>query len=119
MTASRWTEPAKARLSDDARRSALVVQLVSLAFGAPPEEVAGETRTRAAALARHAALYLAHVALAIPMDRIGAVFRMNRTSVGYACRVVEDRRDDPVFDEAMSRLEACLRCSPAVAEKGA
>ncbi|HEX5778376.1 MAG TPA: helix-turn-helix domain-containing protein [Xanthobacteraceae bacterium] len=59
--------------------------------------------------ARHVAIYLAHVALGMKLAEIGAAFRRDRTTAGYACARVEDARDDPAFDAALTSLETAAR----------
>jgi chromosomal replication initiation ATPase DnaA len=39
------------------------------------------------------------------MSDIGPCFGRDRTTVGHACQVVEDRRDEPAFDEFVAALE--------------
>jgi|GEM_PF-2632714 len=65
---------------------------------------AGRTTAREA-LARHVAIYLSHVTLGLPHSRVAEAFRRHRTSVIYACARIEDRRDDPRFDNRLSQLE--------------
>jgi hypothetical protein len=62
-------------------------------------------RRRAACHIRQIAMYVCHVVLGISLSDIGMSFGKDRTTVGYACNVVEDRRDDPGFDEFVSVLE--------------
>ncbi|AHK00782.1 chromosomal replication initiator protein DnaA [Agrobacterium tumefaciens LBA4213 (Ach5)] len=54
---------------------------------------------------RQIAMYVCHVQLGIPMSDIGPCFGRDRTTVGHACQVVEDRRDEPAFDEFVATLE--------------
>jgi hypothetical protein len=54
---------------------------------------------------RQIAMYVCHVQLGIPMSDIGPCFGRDRTTVGHACQVVEDRRDEPAFDEFVAMLE--------------
>lgn len=54
---------------------------------------------------RQVAMYVCHVQLGIPMSDIGPCFGRDRTTVGHACQVVEDRRDEPAFDEFVATLE--------------
>jgi hypothetical protein len=54
---------------------------------------------------RQISMYVCHVALQIPLSDIGDAFARDRTTVGHACHVVEDRRDDPAFDEFVSAVE--------------
>jgi chromosomal replication initiation ATPase DnaA len=60
------------------------------------------------ALPRQTAMYLAHVAFSLSFSEIGALFRRDRTTVAHACRVVEDLRDDPSLDRALTIVEAAL-----------
>lgn len=61
--------------------------------------------TRRATRARHVAMYLAHVAYSLDLASVGAGFGRDRTTVAYACRAIEDARDDPAFDAALAGLE--------------
>lgn len=105
---------APARASMDQGAAALVVEMVSLATGAPASEIAaGDARGgRRAVRARQIAMYLAYVTFQWPLERVGAAFGRDRTTAGYACRLVEDMRDERGFDDLLDRLEACLRLSP-------
>ena len=62
-------------------------------------------RRRTACHVRQIAMYVCHVALEMPMHDIGEAFGRDRTTVAHACEVVEDRRDDPAFDEFVSAVE--------------
>lgn len=57
------------------------------------------------ALARQVAMYLAHVGCGLSMTAAGRLFGRDRTTVAHACLIVEDRRDDPLFDRALDLLE--------------
>lgn len=62
-------------------------------------------RRRMACHVRQIAMYVCHVALQIPFADIGPAFGRDRTTVGHACHVVEDRRDDAAFDEFVTAIE--------------
>ncbi|MCB5202770.1 transposase [Neorhizobium sp. T786] len=62
-------------------------------------------RRRLACHVRQISMYVCHVALRISQSDIGDAFGRDRTTVGHACHVVEDRRDDPVFDDFVSAME--------------
>lgn len=62
-------------------------------------------RRRPSCHVRQIAMYVCHVALRMPFGDIGAAFGRDRTTVGHACHVVEDRRDDAAFDEFVSAIE--------------
>lgn len=58
-----------------------------------------------AAHARQVAMYLAHVACHHTYTEVGRMANRDRTTVAHACAVVEDGRDDPVFDQTLEHLE--------------
>jgi chromosomal replication initiation ATPase DnaA len=63
------------------------------------------------ALARQCAMYLAHVGFGLNFTEVGRLFNRDRTTAAYACRVIEERRDDPAIDILLGVLEqAC--CPP-------
>jgi chromosomal replication initiation ATPase DnaA len=73
-----------------------------------------DSRCRAeAARARHLAMYLAHVVKGISLTAIGAAFGRDRTTVSYACGLIEDLRDDARFDAELDRLESELNIMEA------
>ena len=51
------------------------------------------------------AMYVCHVALQLTMTDIARGFGRDRTTVGYACAKVEDRRDDRAFDDLVAAVE--------------
>lgn len=51
------------------------------------------------------AMYVCHVALQLTMTDIARGFGRDRTTVGYACARVEDRRDDRAFDDLVGAVE--------------
>ena len=97
----------------DRARVAFIIDVVALATGIPAVQISSPTRCNAkAARARQIAMYLAYVAYTWPLARIGAAFGRDRTTVGYACRLVEDLRDDTAFDRRLERMETCVRNAP-------
>jgi len=83
-----------------------IEQAVIQVFGVGPADLHHTTRGRAkVALARQVAMYLAHVACGLSLTDTGRLFGRDRTTVAHACSVVEDRRDDPLFDRALDLLE--------------
>lgn len=97
----------------DLYKAAFLTALVGMAMGVPVCDIASERRNHApAARARQTAMYLACIAYQWPMTRIARAFDRDRTTVGYACRLIEDLRDDPSFDTLMTSLEACLKAAP-------
>ncbi len=60
------------------------------------------------ARARQLAMYLSHVVLGQSLTAVGVAFGRDRTTVSYACALIEDMRDDPGFDDEVTRLERLL-----------
>lgn len=84
----------------------LIEQTVAQVFGVRDCDLRRATRGRAkVARARQVAMYLAHVACGMSLTEVGRVFARDRTTVAHACGVVEDGRDDPMFDRVMELLE--------------
>ena len=74
-------------------------------FGVDENALAHMTRGVArTARARQVAMYLAHVACGLTLTDAGRLFGRDRTTVAHACLIVEDRRDDPLFDRALDLL---------------
>lgn len=81
--------------------------IVAHAFRTSLAQLRADTRCVAqVAFARQVAMYVAHVWLALPLTEVGRRFDRDRTTVAHACRVVEDRRDDPRIDRVVSAIEA-------------
>ena len=79
---------------------------VSRVFGVDHKALDHVTRGVARiALARQVAMYLAHVGCGLSMAAAGRLFGRDRTTVAYACLIIEDRRDDPLFDHSLDLLE--------------
>tara|TARA_R110000803_G_scaffold28384_2_gene65654 strand:- start:345 stop:689 length:345 start_codon:yes stop_codon:yes gene_type:complete len=60
------------------------------------------------ARARHIAIYLTHVALGMSLARVARAFDRDRSTVAYACRLIEDKRDDRDFDDWLEQLSMGL-----------
>lgn len=56
--------------------------------------------------ARHLALYLVNTELAIRPATLARLFGVTRAAMTMALRAVEDRREDPAFDSAVSAIAA-------------
>lgn len=54
---------------------------------------------------RHIAMYICHVTLGLPMANVAAGFGFDRSTVSYACQTVEQRRDDPTYEEFVCAVE--------------
>lgn len=90
-------------------RLPLIEDAVAQVFGIDPPELRKLTRGRApVALARQVAMYVTHIVFSLPMVDTGRLFGRDRTTVAHACGVVEDMRDDPVFDRVIELLEGIV-----------
>ena len=79
------------------------------AFAVPVGElIAASRRPPYIAFARQSAMYLAHVSFGLSYAEVGRAFGRDRTTAAYACRLIEDRREDPAIDAMLGSLEnAC------------
>lgn len=103
-----WGSPADSRR--DRLTTAFVTSLVALVMDIPAREIATRSRTSsAAARARHITIYLVHVVLGWQMWRVAAAFSRDRSTASHAVQIIEDLREDPVFDARLSAMEACVQ----------
>ncbi len=101
----RRTDPAVAKL----------VSLVASAYGVEPTELLRRTRCAPnIAFARQLAMYLTNVKLGRNMKEIGHLFGRDRTTVSYACALMEDRREGE-FEIRVDALEAAIDATLAAA----
>lgn len=89
-----------------------VVGLVAQEMGVSKTLIMHHSRCRVqAARARQIAMYLTHVVIGQSLSGVGKAFGRDRTTVSYACALIEDMRDDPAFDAQLDRYEAMLLAS--------
>jgi chromosomal replication initiation ATPase DnaA len=89
---------------------AIVETTVANVFSVDLCQMRGESRGQApVALARQVSMYLMHCAFGVSLTDIGHIFCRDRTTASYACKIVEDRRDEPVFDYILNNLENIVR----------
>jgi hypothetical protein len=94
----------------DVKLAAFVVQLVALSTDVGAGAIASTSRQCAdAARARQIAMYLVHTACEWRLARVASAFGRDRSTISYACRRVEDQREDASFDGWLLRLEGCIR----------
>ncbi|SNY92778.1 dnaA protein helix-turn-helix [Cohaesibacter sp. ES.047] len=87
----------------------LVDQLVARTFRMPRSALHAGTRCRkSVAFARQVAMYLGHVCLSYPLKDIASHYGRDRTTVAYACRVVEDRREEEGVELLINSMESAL-----------
>ncbi|MDX2274671.1 MAG: helix-turn-helix domain-containing protein [Hyphomonadaceae bacterium] len=101
-------------LARDEAAARLAAGVASYGLDVPVEEIIGGARGSSnAALARQVAMYLCHVAFELSLARVAAAFGRDRSTVAHACHQIEDRRDQPGFDQWIAALEDMLREAPA------
>lgn len=94
-----------------AGRVHVVVGLVCSVYNLTPAQIHRGSRGAArVAFARQVAMYVTHVWLGLSLSEVGRRFRRDRTTVAHACRVVEDRRDDPALDATLAVIESAAAC---------
>ncbi|MEO8683861.1 MAG: helix-turn-helix domain-containing protein [Devosia sp.] len=83
-----------------------VIALIAQEKNVPVRLLVHRSRCRnGTARARQLAMYLCHVAVGRSLQAVGEVFGRDRTTVSYACALIEDMRDDTAFDAAVAALE--------------
>ena len=88
---------------------ALAARLAAGASGIVVEDIAANSRKSArTASARQIGMYLAHTVFGLSLKSVGEHFSRDRTTAAHACRLVEERRDDRLFDEELAELEDLL-----------
>ena len=86
-----------------------VNQMVASTFELPSERLLCYNRGNARATrARQISIYLMHTALSFSLLKISRIYNKDRTTIGHACRVIEDLRDTPSFDDRILELEKTI-----------
>ena len=97
----------------DRARAALALSLAAYALDVPLEHLREGRRNPDASLARHVAMYIAHVTFGMSAGRVASAFDRDRSTVHHACALLESRRDDPRFDKWLEALERSAAAAPA------
>lgn len=103
----------EARLERDRERARLAMAVAAFALGVPPHDMQVRERGGTAGFARQVAMYLTHVVFEMSLARVAVAFGRDRSTVGYACHQMEDRREEPAFDEWIEALETTMRTAPS------
>ena len=95
----------------------LLSSVVSSAFSVQAEALRAPQRGgKTTAFARQVAMYLSHTHLGLSYTASGALFGRDRTTAAYACRAVEEKREDAGVDalvDCMERAICLLYTSPS------
>lgn len=93
----------------DHDRAYLAAALTTFALGLKIEDVLSSGRgTPAQSRARHIAMYLLRAGLGMSLSRVARAFGRDRSTVSYACHLIEDLRDDSDFDVWIDQLTVGL-----------
>ncbi|WEK02819.1 MAG: helix-turn-helix domain-containing protein [Candidatus Devosia phytovorans] len=103
-----WRRLSKYRCDD-------VIALVARTKHVSIYDLVGRSRGPTTSRARQIAMYLCHVILSRSLSEVGTAFGRDRTTVSYACALIEDLRDDVVFDRDLCLLEDILEARLHVA----
>jgi chromosomal replication initiation ATPase DnaA len=93
----------------------IAVAMTAGALETKVDDVLGDGRAMRTMLARQVAMYLAAVGFGMSYSRVGAAMGRDRSTVAYACRQVEGRRELQDFDRWLDALEQSIACVPGVA----
>ena len=87
-----------------------VIQMVASAFEFTTQDLFRERRESAKLVrARQVTIYLLHTSLRRPFGELAEIFDKDRSTIGHACRVIEDLRDIPKFDDRIIELEQTIQ----------
>ncbi|MVA63615.1 helix-turn-helix domain-containing protein [Agrobacterium vitis] len=95
---------------------ARVTEEIFVVFQSPTLMHAGRRRQRCQI--RQIAMYLCHVVLSLPQHEIARAFGYDRSTVSYACHVIEDRRENAALDQFLGVLERVVAVLSTVAKDG-
>lgn len=83
-----------------------LIDFLSVYFAVSSAELRSPLRGRKeVAHIRQLGMYLAHTSFSMVMSEVAVGFCRERTTVMYACHLVEDRREDEEYDAVVSTLE--------------
>jgi chromosomal replication initiation ATPase DnaA len=88
----------------------LISSVVSLVFSINEQQLFHTNRGKAdIAFARQVAMYLAHIVCGFSLTEVGKHFGRDRTTVSYACSLIEDNRENPELDFLLDLMEQTIR----------
>ncbi len=95
----------------------LVCAIVSIEFGVSTSDLLSASKGSAhKSFARQVAMYLMHVVFQVRVAGVGRAFGRDPSTASYACRIIEDEREDALFDHKLQVLEEFLN-SAAILKK--
>jgi chromosomal replication initiation ATPase DnaA len=85
-----------------------VIAAVSTLLQVSSGEIATARRNARIVHARHVSMYLAHVVLRVAVRHIATSFQRERSTVAYACRKIEEQREETHFDIKLDLIERLI-----------
>lgn len=87
-----------------------VIDLMAALFSISGRQLRSPKRHgRSVSRVRQIGMYIAHTTLGLRMVDVAAGFGRDKSTVMYACHLVEDLRDDIEFDRIVARAEQIVR----------
>ena len=87
----------------------LILAVVSAKMDVRREDLKKSSRGKAdICVARQCAMYLMHTALSCSYCEVASFFTRDRTTVSHACRLIEDMRDAPAFEDQLIQMEELI-----------
>lgn len=96
---------------DDPNFARLTIAAVGLEFGLPDLKLERDGKKigiRHEVFARQVAAYLCQTVIGMSTPRVAELFSRDRSTIVHAVSVVEDSRDDPVFNRKLLKAEDFL-----------
>ena len=88
----------------------VVISIIAQVFAVEARLICSPLRESARiAFARQVAMYLTHIRCGLNYTETGQLFNRDRTTVAYACALIEDQRDDPILDQTLTHTELAAR----------
>ena len=103
--------PTRRQHPDDPSFARLAVATVGLEFALPDLKLERDGRKigmRQEVFARQVAAYLCQTVFDMSTPRVAELFTRDRSTIQHALSVVEDSREDPVFNRKLMKLEDYL-----------
>lgn len=96
--------------AQDESAAKLCTAMTTMALGLPYRDVfADDLRGADNIMIRQLALYVTYNVCEMSQTRVARAFGRDRTTVRYACNIIEDQRDYAVFDATVEHLETAYR----------
>lgn len=96
---------------DDSGFARLTITAVGLEFGLPELTLDNSARkgtARQEIFARQIAAYLCQTVFDMSVPRVAELFNRDRSTIIHALNVIEEAREDPVFNRKLAKAESFL-----------